>query len=1031
MRPQRMNNDPVIVEQLFTAALQRANHIERHVFLSSACGNDASLWNEVWDRLRNRPVTRTGVGRQRKTRGIKVTKSPGPSEKPGDMVGPYHLLQILDESASGVVWMAERGQQVTDFVAVKIMTAEAANDFLTRYEAQKHALALLDHPGIARPHACGMTSGGNPYLVTELAHGEPLTKFCNDQKLSLLMRTRLFLQACDALHHAHQKGVVHGDLKPANFLARWGENGQPVLKITGFGTASALNHVLVTPGGGLRMPAAWFSPEHLSAGTIDARSDIYALGVLLHELLTDRPPFAMPEETADHLAEVRRVICESALRRPSECLAALPKAQLAGIALNRRAEPAEIVALMERHFDGIVTRMLDKRPLNRPSTASTLAGELQLYLSEAEVEEDEKKQQAQETVTGGFFSEHRGLFALAAVLVALLVLGMTIVGWLLVRERQEETRVAGRRKTESHSLTAQFLQDMFATLTPEKVKGHDTTLLKNMLDEAAGNLEALSGHPEAGARTQETIGLTYLALSQPADAQKQLQGALEKRTLALGGAHRDTLRSMKDLATALKEQGRHEEAEGLLRRALQGQQRSLGPDHPDTFVTISVLAAVCDAQEKRVEAEQLYLQLYQVQKRVLGPDHLDTLATIGSLASSFTAQGRHAEALKLREEQLQATQRVLGGSAPQTLVTMNITAQAAEAGGMPSEAEKLYFGALEIMKQTLGMEHPGTLEQMDRAASMLGRQGRHDEAVKLYRQSLRAKQQVLGASHPQTLLSMRCLADEFEAQGRRDEAENTQTNVLETLKTAFPPDHPEILSQMDHVAQTFEHHGKHAQAVDLRRHAFEARSHTLGGTHPQTLRSMRQLAVACDAAGRQAEAETLHLQTLEAMKTAYGPGDPDVLVQMRAVALMHDRHGKHAEAEALLRQMLQIQQRALGPEHVETLDTMACLGETFLHAGRWSDAEELLRQCLSLKIKFSPSHWRRFDVESLLGAALLEQQKLAEAEPLLRSGHEGLRTLGNELPEAARPRLQQALERLARFTGSASATAQTPALPQP
>ncbi len=1060
-----MTNDATRVEQLFTEALKHANHIERHVFLTGACGNDTLLWNEVWDRLRNHPETLAARSSTRKTRGIKVSKSPplaAAREKPGDMLGPYRLLQIVHETSSGSMWIAERNQRVADFVSIKVVAA--TQDFLSLYEAQKHGLALLDHPGIAKPQACGTTPGGNPYLVTELIHGEPITQFCDDQKLPLLLRVRLFLQACDAIHHAHQKGVVHGDLNPGNLLVKWGDDRQPLLKITGFGIAKATNHALVTPGGLLRTPAAYLSPEHVGAGGIDARSDIYALGMLLYELVTGRLPFAAPKETADHLEEIKQLVCEAPKPKPSVHLHSLPKAQLSGIALSRQVENAKIITLMEEHFDGIVMRALETKPLQRYTTASAMANDCQRYLEEAAAMEERPRMQG--SAVGTFISEHRSLFALAAVLVLTLTAGSMLVGWLLLQRKHEETKVSAKGRMESHSKTAQFLQEIFASLTPEKVKGHDTTLLKNMLDEAADHLDELAENPEAGARAQETIALTFLALSQPLDAEKQLQGALDKRMLALGGEHPDTLRSMKNLATAMKEQGRFADAEVLLRQTLKTQQRVLGPDHHDTFVSITVLAAVCDAQEKHLEAETLFLNLWQVQKRVLGPDHLETLATVGNLASSYTAQGRFAEAMKLRGEHLEAMQRVQGQRAPQTLVSMNINAEACEAGGMPSEAEKLYFGALEIMKQTLGMEHPDTLAQLDRTALLLGRHGRHDEALKLHRQSLEIKQQVFGAQHPQTLLSMKCLADEYEAQGNQAEAETSLLQVLATLKTAFPPDHPEILAQMDQVAEVYAHHGKHADAVALRQHTMEVRQRTLGTSHPQTLHSMQLLAKAYDANGKSAEAETLQLQTLEAMKTAYGPGDPDVLAQMRVVALMQDRHGKHAEAENTYLQMLQIQQRALGMEHDDTLGTMTGLAVTYqqegklveaenmflqvleiqrkrstadlsaiadaaanlgcfwLQAGKFAEAESVLRDSLELRIKHSAEHWLRFSTESMLGGALLGKKAFAEAGTLLRSGYEGLNERMSTIPEEARHHLRDALERLAQFTEITGGVAQ-------
>jgi serine/threonine protein kinase len=1059
-----MSHDPARVEQLFNEALERANHIERHVFLTGACGNDTALWNEVWDRLRNHPGLGGG---QRKTRGIRVPKAPSNGileEKPGDMIGPYRLLQIIDDSTASTLWMAERNQRVAEFVAIKIIAA-AANDFLFRYEAQKHSLALLDHPDIARPHACGMTPGGRPYLVTELLHGTPITQFCDDQKVSLLMRIRLFIQACDAIHHAHQKGVVHGDLKPANILVKWGDQGVPTLKVTDFGIAKAMNHALVGPTGHLRAPAAYFSPEHVAAKVIDARSDIYALGMLLYELITGRLPIPTPKDAAEHMDEVKKAVCETQVMKPSACMRSLPKAHLTGLALNRKVEAATFPELLEEHFDWVVMRALEKKPENRYLTVDALENDFMRYLKEAAAKEEQPAVQG--SAMGLFIGEHRTLFALAAVLFVLLGGGIMIVGWLLYEEKREETHATAGQKSESHSMTSRFLQDMFAVLTPETVKGKDTELVKNMLDAAVENLDTLADNPESGARAQETIGLTYMALSQPLDAQKQMQGALEKRMLALGGEHRDTLRSMRQLATAMKAEGRFVDAETLLRKTLSSQQKVLGPDHIDTFITITILAAVCDEQDKRMDAETLYLNLWNVQKRVLGPDHLDTLATIGNLANSYTAQGRNADALKLRREQLDGTRRALGPNDSRTLIAMNIAAQAAEAGGMPSEAEKLYFGALEIVKQSLGAEHPETLAQTDQVALMLGRRGRHDEALKMHHQSLDAKRRVLGPKDPQTMLSLKNLANEYEVQGRRSDAEDSQLQVLETLKTAFPPEHPEILAQMDTVAQVYDNHDRPAEASKLRQETLAVRQRVLGTTHAKTLRCRQQLAASLAAEGKHAEAIAMQRETLETMKMAYGPGDPDVLAQMHAMAAMHDRQGDHAHAEKMYLELLQIQQRVLGVEHAETLNTMTGLAEAHRHAGRledaealyqqvldaqrkrtpadvaavsaaasdlgglwlqsgkWVQAEPLLRDSLEQCIKHQPEHWLRFHAESLLGGVLLQQKKIAEAGALLRSGYEGLNALATTLPEQARPHLRASAERLAQYNLATGGVAQT------
>lgn len=1060
-----MNADPARVEQLLNEALQRANHIERHIFLTGACGSDTALWNEVWDRLRNH--TGSMSGQQRRTRGIRVPRAPSGAvdEKPGDMIGPYRLLQILDESVCSTLWMAERNQRVAEFVAIKIVAA-AANDFLIRYEAQKHSLALLDHPAIARPHACGMTPGGRPYLVTELLHGTPITQFCDDQKLSLLTRVRLFIQVCDAVHNAHQKGVVHGDLKPSNLLVKWGDQGEPLVKITDFGIAKAMDYSLLCPSGQLRTAAAYLSPEHVTRHLLDARSDIYALGMLLYELITGRLPIPTPRDAGEHLDEVKRVVCETFPPKPSECLRALPRAQIAGVALGRKADPATYPDLMAEHFDWIVMRTLEKRPENRYSSLESLENDFMAYLKDAAAKE-ELQTAVQGTAFGSFVSEHRGLFALAAILVLLLAAGTLLAGWLLLEEKKGEIQVANRSKEESSSMTSTFLQEMFGSLKQENVKGKDTTLVKQMLDNAVDRLDTLAANPESGAKVQETIGLTYLALSQPLDAQKQLEGALEKRLMALGGGNRDTMRTMRELAEAMQAEGRYADAETLLRRTLTAQQKALGPDHPDTFVTITILAAVCDAQDKHPEAETLLLSLYQVQKRVLGPDHLDTFATLGQLAQSYTVQGRHAEALKKREEQLEGTRRVLGPTDPRTLVTMNITAQASEKAGMPSDAEKLYFGALDSMKQTLGAEHPDTLEQMDQAALLLGRRGRHAEALRMHHQCLDAKRRVLGLKQPPTWLSMRYLADEFEAQGRQAESEGAQVQVLEIMKTAFPPEHPEILAQMDTVSQVYDHHGRHAEAVKLRQEALDMRLRSLGATDTRTLQTMKQLASSLDAGGQHGRAMVLQQDMLDIMKTAYGPGDPDTLTQMRTVAAVHDRHGDYTQAEKMYSDLLQIQQRVVGVNDAETLATMSGLAATHRHAGRLTEAEALYKQVLELQRQRTPEDpaavtaaaadlgalwvqtsqaakaepllrhcleqyqeqkpeavpWMRYNIESLLGEVLLQQKSFSEAGTLLHSGYDGLSAATTALPKEQRHHLRAAIQRLVQFSETTGNTA--------
>jgi serine/threonine protein kinase len=1051
-----MSVDTTRIEQLFQESLKHAHHLERHRFLAKACGDDAGLWNAVWDRLRTHFSAGAGTSRINTASAASLDE-----EKPGDVLEGCHLLQIVGEGVSTAVWMAERDAQTANCVAVKIVNTPA-NEFLLRHSALQPVLTLLDHPGIAKIHASGMTKCGKPFIISELASGLPITRFCDDQKLPLRARVRLFLQVCDAVHHAHQKGVAHGSLKPGNVLVHWNGEGQPAFKVTDFGFAHAMGTILISPGGMQRTPAAYLPPEQAGGGKINAKGDIHALGALLFELLTGRQPITLPRQPAN-LDDLRRMVRDGMPAYASISLKALSTSQVTGIALSRRIDPLKLMLLAEQYFDGVLLRAMHKQPHARHENALALADTLHRYMQAAE-EEDAVAAHAGSTV-GNFVSRNRSLFATVAVLVLSLCGALLLTGWLLVREKSPERTAKARQKSETQSLTAKFLEEMFSSLTPENLKGRDTTLLKEMLDGASGKLDTLRDHPEAGARMQEAIGLTYLAMSENASAQKQLHGALEKRQQVLGGDHPDTLRSMRQLAVVFKEQGRHAEAESLLRQTLEKQQRVLGPEHPDTFVTITVLAAVCEAQDRPWDSEMMLMQLWKLQKRVLGPDHLETLATIGNVGALLSRQGRHAEAVEMRHEHLNAARRVHGARHPQTVVSMTITAEAHEAGGQPSEAEKLYVGAMEILRKTLGPEHPHSLAQMDKVARMQRRLGRYDEALKLQHESLETKRRVFGAQHPETLLTMRGMAETFAADGQKAAAEAVQLEVLEILKNLHGPAHTDTLEQTETVAQTFENHGKHAQAVELRQRVLEINARSLGRSHPQTLQAMRCLARSHDAAGQRAEAEALHIEALDAMKNTYGAGDPDTLEQMHTLAVMQRRHERHAEAEKLCREMLQIQQRTLGAGHPDTLRTLhilaeilqqqgrlpdtenllldilknertrskqvpqsladasAHLGRFWLQTGKLADAETLLRECLALCLKRQPDDWRRFNAESLLGGALLAQKKPVEAGPLLRTGHDGLQQRLSTIPGEERHHLRDAIERMAQFVETTEGTA--------
>ncbi|MFN0076057.1 MAG: tetratricopeptide repeat protein [Prosthecobacter sp.] len=1040
-----MSPDSAYADQLFQEALQRANQADRLAYLTAACGKDTTLWNAVWDRLQHDSRVISGARKTGSMKGRTVAVNTAlANEKPNDIIGSYCLVKHLGEGGASVVWLAENvhnGKQA----ALKIMQTDA-RDFLDRFEPQLPHLKLLDHPGISTPLDCGTTPSGRPYILMELLNGVPITQFCDDQRLPLPVRVQFFLLACEALNHAHQKGVVHGGIKPGNVLLNWDDNNRPVLKIVDFGIAKALNHALANPDGILLAPPAYFSPEHARGEQIGLRSDIYAMGMLLYELLAGRLPLEK-EMSGASLEGLIRCACDLVPLKPSACLQSLPKAQCAGIALGRQMEAAKLEFALEYQFDWIVMKALDKQPAGRHATLSALVSDLQHHLA---LSTDDELYRVGGPRPRKLLHDTLGILKLATLIT------LTLAGTFLVTSRFMGSQAEVKAQATAAKFREQHLRDLHEHGAAEQVAA---------LNDAVAHLGELAEHPVAAAEVQEEIGLTYMALAETADAQTQFEGALEKRRLALGPEHPDTLRAMTEVGTAQHVEGQHAEAEKRLRSSLDAQRRVLGPEHPDTLVTVRVLAVVCEAENKPPDAETLFLELYQMQKRVLGPDHLDTLATLTDAARACTAQGKFEEAIKLREEQLAGMQRVHGARSPKTLVSMSITAATLEAGGKRAEAEQMFLTAMKGMQEVLGADHPETQAQMEALAAMHARHLQHDEAIKLRQQMVPLKQRLFGMAHPQTLRAMNLLAAEYEAAGKPDEALETQARILAILQDTNGPEHPDTLAHLEQMAQMHTRHGRHAEAVKLYAQVLAVKQGRLGTHAAQTHRAMHQLALAYDADGRVAEAEALELQTLTLTKAAFGPGDPDTLAQMRGVAEFFQRHDKSAEAENMYRQMLQIQQPALGPGHNDTLDTLSRLAATCQKQGRLQDADDLyfqvlnqrlqeaqpdqarvaamlnlgacrlaagkpdeaellLREGIQLQTKHSAGHWLRFHAESLLGATKLAQKKHAEARTLLLASYEGLNARRDTLPADARGLLRDSIVRLVdacESTGSAEA----------
>jgi WD40 repeat protein/serine/threonine protein kinase len=443
------------VDEFFDEALRRAAGQDRARYLDEVCGGDLELRRRVERLLR--AVSEAGSFLETPAQDPSSTVDQPPVESPGTVIGPYKLIQQIGEGGMGTVWMAQQTEPVKRLLAVKLIKPGMdSKQVVARFEAEGQALALMDHPNIAKVHDAGTTPDGRPFFVMELVRGVPVTMYCDEHRLTPRQRLELFLPVCHAIQHAHQKGIIHRDLKPSNVLVAL-YDGKPVPKVIDFGVAKAAGQALtektlVTGFGALVGTLEYMSPEQAEVNQldIDTRSDIYSLGVLLYELLAGSPPFTRKELERAGVLEMLRVIRE---REPSKPSTKLSTAEgLPTLAANRAMEPAKLTRLVRGELDWIVMKALEKDRNRRYESASAFAADVQRYLA------DEPVQACPPSAWYRFRKFARrnkaGLLTGSAIAVVVFV-AATVSGALIWRANQdlEQTLQRERRDDYFHRIT--------------------------------------------------------------------------------------------------------------------------------------------------------------------------------------------------------------------------------------------------------------------------------------------------------------------------------------------------------------------------------------------------------------------------------------------------------------------------------------------------------------------------------------------------------------------------------------------------
>ncbi len=676
-----MKPNPERIKEIFSQALEKKSPAERESYLAEACQGEPELRQQVESLVQAHEQAGKFLGQT-----MKLPPSNILAERAGTMIGRYKLLELIGEGGFGVVWMAEQEEPVRRRVALKVIKPGMdTKQVLARFEAERQALAMMDHPSIARVFDGGATDTGRPYFVMELVRGERITDYCDGNKLSMRERLALFIQVCQAVQHAHQKGIIHRDLKPSNILVTE-VDGAPVPKVIDFGVAKATQARLteLTLFTGLHQmigTPSYMSPEQAGLGALDmdTRSDIYALGVLLYELLTGQTPLTKEEFEKAGLDEVFRLIREQDPPKPSNRLSALTHEQLTTIAARRQTEPIKLNRLLAGDLDWIVMKCLEKDRRRRYETANGLVSDLQRHVNNEPVvaRPPSNVYRFQKMVR-----RNKLVFAAGCAVAAALVLGFAISAWQASRARQAEKKalaqaeratraeiLAEQRLTESETIS-KFLTEVFRSPDPNR-EGRAVAVTET-LSAAARKLETdLASQPGRRAEVQDMMAQTYNALGLYREA-IPLQEKVRDYYLSVSGLERpETLAAMNNLAISYDLAGRWDEAIKLEEEVMALRRKVNGLEHPDTLASMQVLANCYGDAGHRDEAINLQEKALALSRKVVGSEHPDTLRAISDMAISYYEAGRLEEALKLQEELLALSRKVSGMEKPDNLVAMH------------------------------------------------------------------------------------------------------------------------------------------------------------------------------------------------------------------------------------------------------------------------------------------------------------------------------------------------------------------------
>ena len=796
----------------------------------------------------------------------------------------------------GIVYVADQVAPISRRVALKVLKLGMdTKQFVARFDAERQALAVMDHPGIARVFDAGATENGRPFFVMELVHGVPLTDYCDSNRLGVRERIELMISLCNAVQHAHQKGVIHRDLKPSNVLVGL-QDGRPLPKIIDFGIARALdwqltNLTLYTELGQRIGTPAYMSPEQMemSGLDIDTRADIYSLGVVLFELLTGTRPFT--EDLLRRAMNNPDVLRESETPAPSSRVTSLGNEALSA-AVRRHCDPDSLRHTLEGDLDWITMKAMAMDRTQRYETANGLGMDLKRYLA---FETVIARPPSTRDKVAKFVRRHRvgvTISAVAALLAITTTLTLAVLAQRLASERDRAEREAARA-----SSIASFLQDTLSSADPWSGGARDVSVADALAAASSKIGRSFASQPLDAALVRRTVASTYVGLGLFDQAEPLARSALDAQRKVLGTVHEEVAETLTVLANVHLKKGEFDQAEASGRNALQIRRQLTGNESGIVAESLEQLASILDERGQYKEAQALAEEALAIHRRLLGPRNESVAKDLKTLASVVAnGSGDFARAEQLLGEALEIRRSIGSGDNVNTATAINDLAVNTLRRADYPRAESLYLEALAILRRLLGEEHPEVAVTLENLGGVYYRTKQYDASLRVLQQVLAMRRKQLGDNHTavgRTLHNIGVVKNSAQDYAGAVEA---LTEGETRLRATLGPSHPELVVVLTNLGVALDGAGDREVAERKLRDGVALGLRTLPEDHPSVAGAKGKLGTLLLAKKRFAEAEQMLVAAANAREKQLGPDNVTTKSAIADVARLYDAWGKTVQA---------------------------------------------------------------------------------------------------------------------------------------